>query len=186
MKKVLTFIAGHGSPLLYTAFIWSLLLGGSVLFPSNWISTGIPRFDLLIVVAVTIAYLWIQGIVAAWGNVGNDTGAMLDLIFSMVPVLPIAFHLYGSANIQWDYVAVISGVVLYDVIINTKVIFKIARLTSELAQAGRWNSNSWWRHKKSPELSGLYLLCRFIFLRLQLEAYLQSLWKVSSWWNSYL
>lgn len=137
MKKVFIFIVGHGSPLLYTAFIWSLLLGGSVLFSSNWISTGIPRYDLLIVVAATIVYLWIQGIVAAWGNVGNDTGAMLDLIFSMIPILPIAFHLYGSASIQWDYVAVISGVVLYDVIINTKVIFKIARLTSELAQAGR-------------------------------------------------
>lgn len=141
LKKLVAFlakfIAGYGSPLVFAAILWSAFKGISFLGVSaNWFSTGIPQYDLMIVVITSLVYLWLQGIAAAWGDVGSDSQAMADLIFSFIPAGVLGIYIYDGLW-RWEYVTVIGAIVAYDIFVNTKILFKVARLTSELAKAGR-------------------------------------------------
>ena len=138
------FIVGYGSPLVFGAVLWTAIEGWkgsifgqwqtSVSIDPNWFSTGNPIIDLNIVIWATIAYLWAQGIAAAWGEIGSDRAVMFDTLFSMVPFGVLLVHTTnGGVNV--DYAWIVGAIIAYDLVVNTKILVKVSRLTSELASA---------------------------------------------------
>ncbi len=127
---VAQFIVGYGSPLIFGSALWFILEKGLL-----YMLLSSPEHHLLIISLISILYMWTQGVAAAWVEIGSDSGVMIDLLVSFVPLVVIILHIYEGNNIHWAYVAIVGFIVLYDLVINTKILFKMARLTSELAKA---------------------------------------------------